>query len=198
MYGFNINCFSLGLYHVRRKFLRGMLIFVMMKKIVSIILVGLVCLSADLPSSAIKKLDKAIQTLWENQIVDKVEVDISKHQFQNSYLKLSKLMVSNKLVGYLMISRAKSRVDFFDYMVVYKPDLSILAITVLAYREDYGGEIASKRWLNQFTGKTNPDNMKFGDDIQSISGATLSARSLTQDVQEITKNIQILKTKGVL
>lgn len=175
-----------------------MLIFVMMKKIVSIILVGLVCLSADLPSSAIKKLDKAIQTLWENQIVDKVEVDISKHQFQNSYLKLSKLMVSNKLVGYLMISRAKSRVDFFDYMVVYKPDLSILAITVLAYREDYGGEIASKRWLNQFTGKTNPDNMKFGDDIQSISGATLSARSLTQDVQEITKNIQILKTKGVL
>lgn len=198
MYGFNINCFSLGLYHVRRKFLRGMLIFVMMKKIVSIILVGLVCLSADLPSSAIKKMDKAIQTLWENQIVDKVEVDISKHQFQNSYLKLSKLMVSNKLVGYLMISRAKSRVDFFDYMVVYKPDLSILAITVLAYREDYGGEIASKRWLNQFTGKTNPDNMKFGDDIQSISGATLSARSLTQDVQEITKNIQILKTKGVL
>lgn len=175
-----------------------MLIFVMMKKIVSIILVGLVCLSADLPSSAIKKMDKAIQTLWENQLVKKEEIDISSHQIQNNHLKLSKLTINNKLVGYLMISRAKSRVDFFDYMIVYKPDLSILAITVLAYREDYGGEIASKRWLKQFDGKNNPNNMKFGDDIQSISGATLSARSLTQDVQEVTKNIQFLKIKGII
>jgi len=198
VYGFNINCFSLGLYHVRRKFLRGIHIFVEMKKITLVFVVSIFCLSADLPSSAIKKMDKAIQALWENQIVDKVEVDISKHQFQNSHLKLSKLMVSNKLVGYLMISRAKSRVDFFDYMVVYKPDLSILSITVLAYREDYGGEIASKRWLKQFDGKNNPNNMKFGDDIQSISGATLSARSLTQDVQEVTKNIQFLKIKGII
>lgn len=186
------------MYHVRQKFLRGILIFVEMKKIVLVIVVGICCLSADLPSSAIKKMDKAIQALWENQVVTKEEIDISKQQFQNNHLKLSKLMVSNKLVGYLMISRAKSRVDFFDYMIVYKPDLSILSINVLAYREDYGGEIASKRWLKQFNDKSNPDEMKFGDDIQSISGATLSARSLTQDVQEITKNIQFLKTKGII
>lgn len=169
-----------------------------MKKIVMILVIGLGCISADLPSSAIKKMDKAIQSLWENQVIEKEFIDISKHQLQNIHLKLNKLTVNNKLVGYLMISRAKSRVDFFDYMVVYKPDLSVLSITVLAYREDYGGEIASKRWLKQFNGKSNPDNMRFGDDIQSISGATLSARSLTQDVQEITKNIQFLKTKGVL
>lgn len=170
----------------------------MMKNLIVIIVISLLCLSADLPPAILKKMDKALKALWENKVVVKEEIDVSKMQFQNTYLKLNKLLVENKVVGYLVISRAKSRVDFFDYMIVYKPDLSILSISVLAYREDYGGEISSKRWLKQFDGKSNPTQMKFGDDIQSISGATISARSLTQDVQEATKNIQILKTKGII
>jgi len=40
--------------------------------------------------------------------------------------------------------------------------------------------------------------MKFGHDIQNISGATLSARSLTEDVKKVVSKIQELKQKEVI
>lgn len=186
------------MYHVRPKFLRGILIFVAMKRIIGIFFIGLVCISADLPNGAIKKMDKTIQALWENQVVNKAPIDLTLQPSSNKDLQLKKLNINNKLVAYLAISRAKSRIDFFDYMIIYNTDLSIKTIQVLAYREDYGGEIASKRWLKQFEGKSNAKDIKFGDDVQSISGATLSARSLTEDVQEVTTYIQLLKSKGTI
>jgi len=50
--------------------------------------------------------------------------------------------------------------------------------------------------LKQFIGKTNTDEMKFGHDIQNISGATISARSITNGVQEVTDQIKQLKKEG--
>lgn len=83
-------------------------------------------------------------------------------------------------------------------MVVFKPDLSILKVKVLVYREEYGGEIGSKRWLKQFIGKKDPNKVKFGSDVQNISGATISARNLTYDVQNTMKQIIELKSKGII
>ena len=169
-----------------------------MKKLVILLFLGLIGISANLPSSAIKKMDKTIQSLWVNQVVKKEIIDLSTQQNAPTDLQLNKLLISDKLVAFLAISRAKSRVDFFDYMIIYNPDLSIKTIQVLAYREDYGGEIASNRWLKQFEGKKNAEEMKFGDDIQGISGATISARSLTIDVQEVSKFIYQQKSKGAI
>ena len=169
-----------------------------MKKLVILLFLGLIGISANLPSSAIKKMDKTIQSLWVNQVVTKEIIDLSKQQNVPTDLQLNKLLINNKPVAFLAISRAKSRVDFFDYMIIYNPDLSIKTIQVLAYREDYGGEIASNRWLKQFEGKKNAEEMKFGDDIQGISGATISARSLTIDVQEVSKFIYQQKSKGAI
>lgn len=185
-------------YLTRRNSCEVFLISQQMKKIVLIIVIAFGCLSADLPSGAIKKMDKTIQSLWENQVVIKEPVVLSNQQNVPADLQLNKLLVNNKLVAFLALSRAKSRVDFFDYMIIYNPDLSIKTIQVLAYREDYGGEIASNRWLKQFIGKKNADEMKFGQDIQGISGATISARSLTFDVQEVSKFMYQQKSKGAI
>lgn len=172
-------------------------IILFMRKLKLICVISIIFIGADLPSSVIKKIDKTIQSLWENEIIKKEKIDISSDRSLGND-NLYKLVSNNNLKGYFVLSKAKSRVDFFDYMIIYKPDLSILLINVLIYREDYGGEIASKRWLNQFIGKSDFNEMNFGTDIQGISGATISARSLTKDVQEVTNNIQALKNKGAL
>lgn len=185
-------------YLTRRNSCEVFLISQQMKKIVLIIVIGFGCLSADLPSSAIKKMDKTIQSLWQNQVIKKEPVVLSNQQNVPTDLQLNKLLINNKLVAFLALSRAKSRVDFFDYMIIYNLDLSIKTIQVLAYREDYGGEIASNRWLKQFVGKKNAEEMKFGQDIQGISGATISARSLTFDVQEVSKFMYQQKSKGAI
>lgn len=169
-----------------------------MKKISILFIITIICISADLPPGIVKKMDKAIQLLWENQEIKKETIVLSNQQNVPTELQLSKLLVANKLTAFLAVSRAKSRVDYFDYMIVFNLDLSIKNIQILAYREEYGGEIGSKRWLKQFEGKKSADEMKFGDDIQGISGATISATSITVNIQEISNFMHQLKAKGVI
>lgn len=49
----------------------------------------------------------------------------------------------------------------------------VTRVEVMAYREAYGGEIRAKRFLDQFSGVPQ----KSADDVDAISGATLSVKS---------------------
>jgi len=69
---------------------------------------------------------------------------------------------------------------------------------VLIYREEYGGEIGSKRWLKQFIGKTKDDSVQHGIDIIAISGATISTQSMTKAMNELLESIKILHQKETL
>ena len=165
-----------------------------MRKIWIILLVSFAFLSFDLPKSAVKKIDKVIATLWPEKLVEKKVVNIDDASEDN---KIYQLINNNKKIGYLYLSKARSKITYFDYMIIFNIDLSIKKIKVLVYREEQGGEIGSKRWLRQFEGKTTANEMKFGEDIQNISGATISARSMTNGVGKATKQVQNLKLKGV-
>jgi Na+-translocating ferredoxin:NAD+ oxidoreductase RnfG subunit len=79
--------------------------------------------------------------------------------------------------------------------VIFDHNLKIAITKVLIYREEYGGEIGSKRWLRQFTGKSGEDSL---DDIAAISGATISVRSMTNAVNDILKTMKILQIKKVI
>jgi Na+-translocating ferredoxin:NAD+ oxidoreductase RnfG subunit len=71
-------------------------------------------------------------------------------------------------------------------------------VKVLVYREDHGSEVGSKRWLNQFNGKTKNENLTYQKDIAAISGATISAKSMTNEVNKLLKTITILHHKKQL
>ena len=83
-------------------------------------------------------------------------------------------------------------------MLLYSPELKILSAQILVYRESYGGEIASWRWLRQFIGLSNENTMKLGDDIQGISGATISCQAATNGFKESTILINAMKLEGKL
>ena len=174
-----------------------------MRKIWIIVFVGLAFLSFDLPKSALKKIDKTIASLWPEQQLSRTVVNISSEKQAVLSFKLDNNILyqiknKNKPEAYLFLSKAKSKISHFDYMIIYNMDLSIKNVKMLIYREEYGGEIGSNRWLKQFTGKSNPNNMKFGHDIQNISGATISARSMTEDVRKVTMQIKELKKKELI
>ncbi len=61
----------------------------------------------------------------------------------------------------------------------------------MIYREDHGAEVGSKRWLKQFIGKSGDNNLKYQKDIVAISGATISAKSMTNEVNKLLKTIHI-------
>jgi hypothetical protein len=95
----------------------------------------------------------------------------------------------NATQGYYYLGKAFGKVSYFDFLVVVDKELTIKRIKILRYREDHGGEVASKRWLRQFTGLTPGSALKFGEDISGISGATLSAKALTHEVNLFSRSL---------
>ncbi len=97
------------------------------------------------------------------------------------------------VMGYLYADNAMGKFDTFDFAVLFSTDLRIMSTVVLTYREEYGGEIASARWLRQFTGSTTP--FEFGHNVQGISGATISARAMTAGMNNAVARMRELKSK---
>ena len=89
-------------------------------------------------------------------------------------------------LGYACFASSRGKNDYFDYMVIFDKDLVIKQVKVLIYRSTYGGEIMSRSWLKQFIGKTNGREMAMDKDIDGISGATLSAPSITQGIKDLS------------
>ena len=90
---------------------------------------------------------------------------------------------------FAVFTQAKGRYDFFDYLVIVSDNGMVEIVDVVKYRSEHGGEIASKKWLRQFENYSEGE-LKYGTDISAISGATLSAKSVTHDIPIV---IQLMK-----
>ena len=168
-----------------------------MKKLIILAVLGVLLFSGfipqtyTLPKSAWKKVNKELSKLWP-------EVELVKEEVALDHCQLYKLKHNEGIEGYLLISKAPSRYDDFDYMLVYNPDLSIKHASILIYRESYGGEIGSFRWLRQFIGYSNKSAFELGNDVQGISGATISCRAAAQGFKKSTALLVKLKQEEQL
>lgn len=102
------------------------------------------------------------------------------------------------LIGYAYLGQAPSMKNIFDYTVLLTPDLQIKKSKVLIYREDYGRQIGSQRWLKQFIGKKAGEKLGYGEDVDAIAGATISAKSMTKAVNDVLASVKVLQQKGIL
>lgn len=59
-----------------------------------------------------------------------------------------------------------------------RADCVIERIEVMVYREAYGDGVRAETFRKQFEGKTAKDALRVGKDIELVSGATVSSRSL--------------------
>ena len=79
------------------------------------------------------------------------------------------------------VGDSRSRFEAFTYMAIIDPDSNTIKhVKILIYRENYGGEIASKRWLRQFIGMSKPKHY-----VDAISGATISVNSLKVSLNKL-------------
>lgn len=108
--------------------------------------------------------------------------------------QMNEIKANNQLLGYAFLGTAPSKTDTFEYLILFDPSFTIKKATILIYREDYGGEIASKRWLSQFVKKQSNDAFVFGNNISAISGATISVQSMTASVNHVFSS---LKNRGI-
>lgn len=175
----------------------------MKTKQVSILILAFITMSFTIHKDFSKKVDKEIKAGFnvETYVYNKIQfsAEVNKElpsDFENS--TFASLKTADTLIGYAYIGKAPSKTDSFDYLVLLDKDLVVVKSKVLIYREDYGAEIGSKRWLKQFIGKTQNDTLKYGDNIMAISGATISVRSMTNAINNFLKSLKIIHSKNIL
>ena len=79
--------------------------------------------------------------------------------------------------------------EFFMYFVITDSEYRVIHVEVFNYQATKGHEIMSRSWLRQFNGYEDGKSLIFDKDIDGISGATLSARAITADVEKALRMI---------
>jgi len=103
-----------------------------------------------------------------------------------------KAVTTDSIIGYTILDKAKSKFNYFDYLVILDNKLKIKLVKVLVYREDHGNEIQSKRWLKQFINLSKDNQAVLNENIDGISGATISVKSLTNKINQILKELKTI------
>ena len=106
-------------------------------------------------------------------------------------------MVDAKRVGWVMADRVIGKYDVIDFMAGFTTAGAVTGIEVLAYRESHGAEIRNAAWRQQFAGRKGPGQLRFGDDIRNISGATLSCQHVTEGIQRLSALVSLLPPMSV-
>ncbi len=94
-------------------------------------------------------------------------------------------MKSGEVTGYAIITEEIGK--FHPYTFIVSVDLKgkINKIAILVYRESRGSEIAKKRFLYQFKGKSLKNKIRINRDIINISGATMSVVTMCKGVKKV-------------
>nr|MDA3853565.1 FMN-binding protein [Bacteroidales bacterium] len=102
---------------------------------------------------------------------------------------------SNCTIKYIYIGRVNScrtgtcsvdedLAEYFDYIILFNTDKSVVQVKVFNYQATHGQEITAKSWLKQFIGYQGQKELKVNKDIDSISGATISTYAITEDINK--------------
>lgn len=87
--------------------------------------------------------------------------------------------------GYAIITEEIGKFHPFTFIVGVNPDGKIYETAVLVYRESRGGDIARKRFLYQFMGKSLKNPIRINKDIINITGATMSVQCMCTGVRKV-------------
>jgi FMN-binding domain len=93
--------------------------------------------------------------------------------------------------GYFFIDAVIGKHDLINYAVALSADGKVRQVEILEYREAYGGEVRNAHWRAQFVGRHHGDPVQIGQDIQNISGATLSCQHVTDGIRRLLSTYAI-------
>lgn len=165
--------------------------------------VSFLLLGFGIPKKMEKKVVKVVEKTFEVTDFSFRSVEVKKELNETLPSKITEnnfngIYKNDALLGYVFIDQAPSKTAKFDYLVLFDSKLEIINSQVLVYREDYGGEIGSKRWLKQFLGMTGGDRVDHESNIDGISGATISVRSMTNAMDDLLQTVDILQENKIL
>ena len=92
-------------------------------------------------------------------------------------------------IGAMVIGNEIGRSYPITFMVVINLDGTVKDVEIMVYREPHGWEVRFESFLSQFFGRNGGDPF---DNINNITGATLSVRSMTKGVKKAVAEFQVI------
>lgn len=94
--------------------------------------------------------------------------------------------------GWFIADQVVGKHEFIPIALAIDANGAVKDVEILEYREAYGSEVRNPKWRAQFTGKTAASTLQLTEDIQNISGATLSSKHITDGVRRLMKTYEIV------
>jgi Na+-translocating ferredoxin:NAD+ oxidoreductase RnfG subunit len=98
--------------------------------------------------------------------------------------------------GFFFVDAVIGKHDLITYAVALTADGKVRQVEILEYREAYGGDVRNPRWRAQFNGKSHADQVRIGEGIQNVSGATLSCEHVTDGIRRLLATYAIAIAKS--
>lgn len=104
-------------------------------------------------------------------------------------------LTGDRVDGYAIIDDERGQHEPITFAVKFSPEGVVERHEVMVYREKYGEEIVDSRFRVQFVGKTGKDPLRAGRDIDVVTGATISSRSMAVGVRRAIALVEELVIK---
>ncbi len=151
-----------------------------------------------------KKIQKLADKHWKELSVNIKEVNLGENNSRAlEGRKIFVLTTIDSTLGFVVINKAlgchvggcdspassreisiDNSYEKFFYAVLYDVNFRIEVVKILQYDSDFGYEICGKRWLRQFKGHKGCE-LEYEKHIDGISGATVSVKSITNDINNL-------------
>ncbi len=115
---------------------------------------------------------------------------VSKQRFYSDFVYTWVISKNDSVYGFALLDNVKGKSMPITFMVLYDSDGFLERAVIIKYREPIGGEVGSKVWLKQFLGKSSASVF---NDIDGISGATISVNSVSKGIHKLTLLLKAIK-----
>lgn len=109
----------------------------------------------------------------------------AKQRFFGKFVFYYEIIENDEIVGYAILDNVLGKVKPITFIVICDQEKSIKSVEVIKYREQHGGTVAKRSWLDQFNNGDINSKFELDEDIDGISGATISVKSLLKGVKKI-------------
>jgi thiamine biosynthesis lipoprotein ApbE len=124
-----------------------------------------------------------------------VEELLQSRMGERAFTVYAGVATDGSLDGYAVIQAEIGKFKPFEFIVGVEPDGHVRRVAVLVYREARGGEVAHKRFLDQYNRKTVKSPLQIQRDIIHITGATMSVNAMNLGVKKVLSVIEVAYRK---
>ncbi|OGB87936.1 hypothetical protein A3H38_04935 [candidate division WOR-1 bacterium RIFCSPLOWO2_02_FULL_46_20] len=94
-------------------------------------------------------------------------------------------------VGQAVLASPRGYSGLIDLLVGVNPSGKVIKVKVLNHRETpgLGSNIVKDKFLLQFSGRSQADKLEPKQDIDAITGATISSRAVCEGIKQVLKTV---------